>query len=152
MNGNLGNSRHLVVQALQMLNVHGGVHVNARTQQFFDILIALFMAASVGIGMGKLVDQNNLGAALQRGIKVEFAQHYPFMLHHGRRNAFQSFKQCRRRRALVRLDIAHHHVKPLCKGIMRSIQHRVRFANACGIPEKYFQATLRLTPRLPRPS
>ena len=27
---------------------------------------------------------------------------------------------------------------------MCSIQHRVRFANACGIPEKYFQATLRL--------
>ena len=48
-----------------------GPHVDARVEQLLDVLPAFGMAAVRGIGMGKFVDDDQLGPARQRGVDVE---------------------------------------------------------------------------------
>ena len=66
-----GNCLHHVVQALDALDVHGGVHVHPGPQQLLHILIPLGMAAARSVGVGQLVHQNQPGAALHGGVDVE---------------------------------------------------------------------------------
>ena len=78
-NGHTGDGGHLVVEALQMLYIDGGIDVNACTQQLLHVLIAFYMAAALGVGMGKLVHQDQLGMALQRRVQIEFTQLHSFV-------------------------------------------------------------------------
>ena len=50
--------RHDVVQALDVLDVDGGVDVDAGVQQLLDVLVALGMPAAGDVGVGELVDQD----------------------------------------------------------------------------------------------
>ena len=69
--GDLGDD---VVQALDMLDVDGGVDVDAGRQQLLDIEIALGVAAAGRIGMGELVDQRDLRAARDDGVEVHLLE------------------------------------------------------------------------------
>ena len=62
-----------------MLYIDGGIDVNACTQQLLHVLIAFYMAAALGVGMGKLVHQDQLGMALQRRVQIEFTQLHSFV-------------------------------------------------------------------------
>ena len=55
------NLRHDIVQALDVLDVDGGIDVDALLQQLFDIEVALGVPAAGGIGMRELVDQDQSG-------------------------------------------------------------------------------------------
>ena len=55
---------HDVVQALDVLDVDGGVDVDAVFQQLLDILVALGVAAAGNIGVRQLVDQDEPGRRL----------------------------------------------------------------------------------------
>src|SRR3984957_10674815 len=55
----VSNLRDHVVEALDVLDVDGGIDVDATAHQLFDVEIALRMAATFNIGVGKLVDQND---------------------------------------------------------------------------------------------
>src|SRR6516164_6475199 len=60
---NVGDLRNDVIEAFDMLNIDGGVDVDAVAHQLFDIEVAFGVAAAFGVGMGKLVDQNDLRMA-----------------------------------------------------------------------------------------
>ena len=57
-----------------MLDVQRGVDVDAGGEQVLDILVALLMPAAGDVGMGKLVDQRELGLALQDRVDVHLAE------------------------------------------------------------------------------
>ena len=73
-----GDAAHDVVQALQVLHVHGGPHVDACGQQFFGVLPALGVARPGHIAVGQLVQQHQalgvLRAPGQCGVQVKFGQ------------------------------------------------------------------------------
>ena len=52
-----GELEDLVVEALQVLDVHGGEHVDAGVQQLLDVLQRLGLRPPGWLGMGQLVDQ-----------------------------------------------------------------------------------------------
>ena len=55
---NTGNGGNGVVQALDILDIDRGIHVDAGAKQLPNILVALGMAAACGIGVGQLVHQD----------------------------------------------------------------------------------------------
>ncbi len=69
-----GDARDDVVQALEMLDVHGRPDVDAGVEQLFDILPALGVPGSGDVGVRQFVDQNQLRLPLERPVQVEFPQ------------------------------------------------------------------------------
>ena len=69
----VGDAADDVVEALQMLHIQRGEDIDARGQQFIDILPALRMARALHVGMRQFVDQDQRRDGAQRRIQIEFA-------------------------------------------------------------------------------
>ncbi len=65
---------HDVVEAFEVLDVQRRVHVDARGQQFLDILPALGVAAALDIGMGEFVHQGAARPPGEDGVEVHLRQ------------------------------------------------------------------------------
>ena len=70
----MGERAHHVVQALDMLDVHRGHHVDARGEQFLDVLPALGVPAARRIRVREFVDQDDLRPPLEDGVDVHLGQ------------------------------------------------------------------------------
>ena len=68
-----------VVEAFDVLDVDGGVDVDAVTEQLFDVEVALGMAAARRIGVGKLVDEHDLRLAGDDGVEVHLLEPLPLV-------------------------------------------------------------------------
>ena len=79
----MGDLRHHIVQAFQVLHVQGGINIDAIVENFLDIEITLGMAAARRIGMRQLIDQNQLRLSLQDGVQIHLCQNAALI-----RNAF----------------------------------------------------------------
>ncbi len=55
-----------------MLNIDGRVDIDPPVQEFFDIQIALGMAAARSIGMSEFVNQCELGMTRDQRINIHF--------------------------------------------------------------------------------
>ena len=55
-----------------MLDVQRRIDVDAGRKQFLDVEIALGMAATRRVGMGKLVDQRQFRPSGEQGVEVHF--------------------------------------------------------------------------------
>ncbi len=69
--GDLGDD---VVQALQMLHVERGHHIDAVGQQFLDVLPSLGVPGARRVGVRQLVDEDQAGLARQGRVKIELVQ------------------------------------------------------------------------------
>ena len=69
--GDLGDD---VVEAFDVLDVERRPDVDARVEQFLDVLPALGVPQALGVGVGQLVDEDQLRAAGERGVEIELAQ------------------------------------------------------------------------------
>ncbi len=67
---NLGEGRDDIVEAFEMLDVTGRIDIDARSEQFLDILIALVVAAAGRVGVGEFVDQHQPGPACDDRVDV----------------------------------------------------------------------------------
>ena len=65
--GDLGN---YIVQAFDVLDVYGAVHIDTGIQKFFHVGVALGMARTGHVGMRQLIHQDQLGLAFQDGIDI----------------------------------------------------------------------------------
>ena len=54
---NAGGFLNQIIEALQVLNVERADDVDARAQKFLDVLVALDVLASGGVGVGQFIDQ-----------------------------------------------------------------------------------------------
>jgi len=69
-----GDLRDHVVQALDMLDIDGRIHVDAGIQQLFDVEVALGMTAARDVGVGKLIDEDEARAPFERGVEIELVE------------------------------------------------------------------------------
>ena len=66
-----------VVERLQVLDVHGGDHVDARVEQLLDVLPALRVPRAGRVGVGELVDERDLGLAGEHRVEVHLVEAAP---------------------------------------------------------------------------
>ena len=105
-----GDAAHHVVQAFEVLHVDGRVDVDAGTQQLVDVLPALGMPRAGGVGVGELVDQDEVGLAPERGVEVELREPGAAVIDRLARKHLQPFEQRGGLRASMGLDHPDHYV------------------------------------------
>ena len=66
--------RDHVVEAFDVLDVDGGIDVDAVGQQFLDVEIALGMAAAGRVGVGEFVDEGDLRPARDQRVEIHFLE------------------------------------------------------------------------------
>ena len=74
--GDLGDH---VIEAFDVLDIHGGEDVDARCQNLLDIEIALGVAAAFRVGVGQLIHQNQSGMPLQNSVQVHLGDDMAFV-------------------------------------------------------------------------
>ena len=127
---------HDVVEALDVLDVHRRVDVDAGVQQFFDIEVALGMAAPGGVGVGKLIDQHELGLARQHGIEIHLLKPRALVGDAAARDDLEPIEERLGFRSPVRLGHADHDVDAVLPLGLGGFQHRVGLAHAGSGPEE----------------
>ena len=142
---NSGDLPDLIVQALQVLDVHGGEHVDAGVQQKLHILPAFQPVGARHIGVRELIHHANLRMAAQDRVRIHLLKESPAIVDLAPRNNLQTLRLCDGVLAAVRLEIADHHVVPLALQLLRFFQHLIGLADAGGIAQKdlEFSASVR---------
>ena len=126
----IGDAAHHVVEALQMLNIQRRENVDARRQQFFDVLPSLRVARALHIRVSEFVDQDERGTAQQRGVEIEFVEIFAPIFHEFRGKNFQIGQERGRLRAAVSLDDADDDVPALAFELSCRGQHGIGLAHA----------------------
>ena len=119
-----------VVQALEVLDVDGGVDVDAVLQQFLDIEIALGVPAARRVGVRKLVDKGDLRAPGNDGVEVHLLQLPAFVFNPLPRHGLQARKQRLRLLPAMRLDDADDDIVAVALARARGLKHRIGLADA----------------------
>lgn len=125
-----GNSPRHVVQAFQVLHVHGRQHIDAGRQQFLDVLPALRMARTGHVRMGQFIHQYQRRRAQQGLVQVELEQGLAPVLDGLQGKHRQAVQLGRRILAPMRLHHAHQQVLAIGQQFAGGGQHRVGLADA----------------------
>ena len=132
----MGDLRHHVVEALDVLDVHRGPDVDAGRQQLLDVHPALGVSAARGVVVGELVDQRQLRAALQQPVEIHLLQLAAAIGHPAARHDLEPGQQRRGLAPAMGLDQAHHHVDAVELAAPGRGQHLVGLADpGCGAEE-----------------
>src|ERR1700730_4917566 len=127
-----GDLRNDVVQALDVLNVDGGIDVDTAVKQLLDVHAALRMPAAGRIGVGELIDQHNLWFPRDDCIDVHLAEPLAAVLDAPARNNLQPVQQRLGFLAAVRLHDPDDDVVAILAPCARGLQHGVGLADAGG--------------------
>ena len=106
-----------VVQAFDVLDVDGGIDVDAVVQDLLHVEVALGMTAAGRVGVGKLVDKHDLRPAGENGVDVHLLEPSPLVLHASARDDLEALEQ----------GLA----SPSCHGFRRP-RRRCRSRPSCG--------------------
>jgi hypothetical protein len=131
--GDLGDR---VLHALEVLHVEGRVHVDAGLDQLDHVLPALGVARSRHVGMGDLVDHQQIGPTRERGVQVELGGRLSRDRHAARRQDLEAHQEARGVTPAVRVHRADQHARPGALARMRRLEHRIGLADARGGPEE----------------
>ena len=132
-----GNARDDVGEALEVLDVERRPDVDAGVEQLLDVLPALGMAAFGGVGVGELVDDDQLGLARRSAASMSNSPIVlAAILDHAARQNFESLEQGAGFGAPVRFDEADDDVDALVFQAARALQHGVGLADAGAAPTK----------------
>src|SRR5580704_9293829 len=126
----MGDLRDHVVEALDVLDVDGAIDVDATAHQLFDVEIALRMAAAFGVGMSKLVDQNDLRFSRNDRVQIHFLEHLAAVVDAAPRNDFEAGQQRFGFLAAVGLDYAGDDVVAVFEPRVGLLQHFVGLTDA----------------------
>lgn len=134
-----GDLRDDIVEALDMLDIQGRIDVYAQRQEFQHIEIALRMTAAGRVGMGKLIDQNKVRAALDDGIEIHLLKRLPPVVDGLARQDIEPVNQRLGFAAAMGLHDTDHDIDTIrLSGACRH-QHLIGLANAGGRAEEDFQ-------------
>src|SRR6516165_238061 len=128
-----------VVQAFDMLDIQGGKNVDAGGDDFLDVEIALGVAASGRVGVSELVDQCELGAALENGVKIHLGQEVTLVVDLLPWELLETCKQGLGLDPSMRLDDAHNDIDPLALHRLGREQHLIGLADPWCCAEKNLQ-------------
>ena len=115
-----------------MLNVDGGIDVDAAIKQLLDVHAALRMPTAGRIGVGEFVDQHDLRFARDDGVDVHLLEPLAAVLDAPARNNLQSVQQRFGFLAAVRLHDPDDNVVAVLAPRARRLQHGVGLADAGG--------------------
>jgi hypothetical protein len=121
-----------------MLYIDGAIDINARVEQFSDILPAFGVARAVDIGVRQFIHQDQRRVASEGGIKVKFTLDCPSILYFARRDHLQPCQHDLSFGAAVRFDIARHDINSFGKAFVRRFQHGIGLAHARRGPKEDF--------------
>jgi hypothetical protein len=145
-----GDLVDLVVEALQVLDVHGGEDVDAGLQQLLDVLPALGVAAARVVGVGQLVHQAELGRALQQPVGVHLGERPALDPGDAAGRDLQAGGAVLGGPPPVRLQVADHHVHAGRLEVTCLAEHGVGLADAGGRAEEHLEPSPRAVPRAHR--
>jgi len=107
-----GEFGHAIVEALEVLDVEGGVHIQAGEQQGLHVLPALGPFAAGSVATGQLIHQHQLGAALEHGGHIQLLKLHATVAEPFARNLLQPLGLAGGFAAAVGFEQADHHIKP----------------------------------------
>src|SRR5262249_2600118 len=119
-----------VIEALDVLDIDGRVDVNTAVQQLLDVEIALGMATAGRVGVGKLVDEDDLRPTRDDGVKVHLVEQLALVFDPPSRNGFETFEQRLGLLAAVGLHDANDDVVAVLFPGTSRLQHLVGLADA----------------------
>ena len=128
----MGDLRHHVVEAFDVLDVDGGIDVDAVGEQFLDVEVALGMAAARRIGVGEFVDQRDLRTPRDQRVEVHLLEDLVLVFEPLARQDFEPGQQRLGLGPPVGLDHADHDVGAGLQLGVRALQHLVGLADAGG--------------------
>src|SRR5262245_40996945 len=99
-----------VIEAFQVLDVHGADNVNPGIEQFEHILITLLIAGSWNVCMGKFIDDGNLRPSSEHRVQIHLLHHHPAILKPAPWNDFKSLDEGCSLSATMWLDEGQDHV------------------------------------------
>ncbi len=121
---------HDVAQGFQVLDVDGGYDVDARGEEFLDVLPALGVAGAGDVGVGELVHEGDRGAALQDGVDVHLGADAVAVREGPGRNLLQPVQERFGAGPAVVLDDRDGAVGAALRTAVGLGEHRVRLADA----------------------
>ena len=134
------NLRDQVVETFEVLDVERRPHIDAGVAEFRNVLPALGMPrrrlAVDQVRVRQLIDQQDPGVTLQRGVEVEFLAHHAAIADRLQRQALQRLEHALGLATAVRLDVTDHDVGPRRLGRERRLEHRVGLADSRRSPEE----------------
>ena len=137
-----------VVQALEVLDVHRRVDVDAGVEQLVDVLPALRVARARRVGVRELVDDDQAGLAREGGVEVELLQLDAAVRNALARQDLEALEERRGLLAPVGLDQADDDVDALVALLARGREHRVGLADAGAGAEEDPELAARFLPLL----
>ena len=102
--GDAGDARHDVGETLEMLDVERRPDADARVEQLLNVLPALRMPAVRSVGVGELVDDDQLGLARERRVQIKFVERAAVVFDPAPRQDFEPFDERARLGAAMSLD------------------------------------------------
>ena len=105
-----GELADLVVEALEVLDVDGREDIDPGVEHVLNILIALLVLDTRRVGVRELVDQTQLGIAIEDPRQVHLLERRVAIAHTPARDHFEPLGLLERLRAPVRLEVPDHDV------------------------------------------
>ncbi len=130
---------HLIVEAFEVLNVHGRENVNARGEQRHHILPALGPRRAGYIRVGKLVHQADFRMAGENGVGIHLLKSSFAVCNAAAGNRFQALGPRNGVLPAVGFEIADHHIVPGRGQALALIEHPECFADPGGVAQDNFQ-------------
>ena len=143
-NANTRYLQDLIIQALEMLQVHCCQDVDPGIQEHHDVLPSLCSFRTGHIGVGKLIDCAHLRSALENRLRIHLFKRCAAVFHFSARNDFQPLDFFDGVLPAVRLEVAYNDIDALLFQLMGFVEHPIGFPGAGRVAEEYFEAS---TPR-----
>ena len=123
---------HRVVQALEVLDVHGRDDVGPGFQDLVDVLVALRVSHARRVRVGQLVDEGQLRPAGDDGVEIHLGEHEVAVVAPQPGNLLDAVRERCRLWPVVRLEVADHDVTAVVLRLAALLEHAVRLAHPRG--------------------
>src|SRR5262249_40285627 len=140
--GDPGDLLDQVLDALEVLDVDGGDHVDPGVPEVLDVPPALVVAQAGSVRVRELVDQGDLGPARQDRVEIHVLQGRAAVLHLHPWHHLQALQKLDCPRPPIGLDEGHDHVVAMAQQFVRLAQHGEGFAG----PGRRAEVDLQLPP------
>ena len=101
---------HLIVQSLDVLDIHGRYDAYSRIEELHDILPPLWVDAALDIRMGQFIHDYDFRVDVQHLLDIHLFQFFPLVEKSAARNERKPRHEGLRFRTAVRLDISDTHI------------------------------------------
>ena len=126
-----------IVERLDVLDVDGREHRDAGIQQGLDVLPALVVLRSGGVGVGELVDQGDRRMPGENGVEIHLAEHDAAVVDGAPRDQLETLQHGGSRRAVVGFHDRDGDITTLGFQAATLLEHRVGLADAGGCSKQH---------------